>query len=131
MTNLETALAWLRGMDEHDVNKMFALCCEDMVGREVAEPHPNIGRDAVAATYIDLFKGFPDCKSEILNSFSDTDQCVAEIRWIGTNTGEYRGSPATNKLVDVQIAYLFRFEGGRISRITEYYDGATVVAQMS
>jgi steroid delta-isomerase-like uncharacterized protein len=129
--SLELARAWLRGMDEHDVDKMFSLCCEDMIGDEVADPHPNIGRDAVAASYVDLFQGFPDCRSEVLNELSAGDQALVEIRWLGTNTGEFRGTPSTGKPVDVKIAYVFKVRDGRISRITEYYDGATVAAQMS
>ncbi len=131
MSNLETARAWIRGMDEHDVNKMFALCAPDLIGREIAEPHPNIGCDAVAATYVDLFQGFPDCRSEILNEIEGSDQVLVEVRWIGTNSGPYRGTPATDKVVDVPIAYIFKFREGLISRIAEYYDGATVGAQLS
>ncbi len=130
MDNLQIARQWLQGMNEHNVEKMFSLCQEDMVGREIAEPHPNIGRQAVADSYVDLFGGFPDCKSEILNEMADKDQALVEIRWTGTNTGAFRGTPATGKFVDVQIAYIFKFRGGNISNITEYYDGATVAAQM-
>ena len=131
VSNLEIARAWLLGMNEHNVGRMFSLCREDMIGEEIAEPHPNIGRDVVVASYVELFKGFPNCKSEILNEFSDSDQALIEIHWTGTNAGEFRGTAATNKFVDVRIAYIFKFEGGKIARITEYYDGATVAAQMS
>lgn len=131
MSNLDTARAWIKGMDEHDVDKMFALCTPDLFGREIAEPHPNLGRDAVAATYVDLFQGFPDCRSEFLNELADGDQVLIEVRWIGTNSGPYRGTPATDKVVDVPIAYIFKFRGDRICAITEYYDGATVGAQLS
>ncbi len=131
MNNLETAREWLRGMDAHDVDHMFDLCTEDLYGLEVAEPHPNIGCDAVKASYVDLFQGFPDCHSEILNGFAEGNQAIVEIRWVGTNTGSFRGTPPTDKVCDVRIAYVFAFRDGKISRITEYYDGATVAAQMS
>jgi steroid delta-isomerase-like uncharacterized protein len=127
--NLHIAEQWLQGMNEHDVNKMFNLCQPDMIGDEVAETRPNIGREAVAASYVDLFEGFPDCRSEIINEFSNSDQALIEIRWTGTNSGAFRGTPPSNKVVDVRIAYIFKFQGDRISRITEYYDGAAVAAQ--
>ncbi len=130
MDNLQIARNWLQGMNDHAVEKMFSLCREDMIGEEVAEPHPNIGRQAVADSYVDLFKGFPDCQSEILNELADKNQALIEIRWTGTNTGPFRGTPATDKRVDVKIAYIFKFEAGKICHITEYYDGATVAAQM-
>jgi steroid delta-isomerase-like uncharacterized protein len=131
MSNLETARAWINGMNDHNVEKMFSVCKPDLIGREIAEPHPNIGRDAVAATYVDLFRGFPDSHCEILNEFTGGEQVLVEVRWIGTNSGPFRGTPPTNKVVDVPIAYIFKFGDDRIERITEYYDGATVGAQLS
>jgi len=130
MTNLQIAREWLQGMNEHDVEKMFRLCTEDLIGDEVAEPEPHVGRAAVKESYVDLFNGFPDCKAEILNELAGDDQVLIEIRWTGTNTGEFRGTPATGKPVDVRIAYIFKFRDGKICSITEYYDAATVVAQM-
>jgi predicted ester cyclase len=62
---------------------------------------------------------------------ADGDQVLIEVRWIGTNSGPYRGTPATDKVVDVPIAYIFKFRGDQICAITEYYDGATVGAQLS
>lgn len=131
MANIDVARQWIWGMDEHDTNKMFNLCTEDLFGEEIADPHPNFGQKAVADTYIDLFQGFPDCKSEILNEFAGDDQVLIEVRWTGTNTGSFRGTPATDKAVDCRIAYIFKFQGQKICRITEYYDGATVAAQMA
>jgi steroid delta-isomerase-like uncharacterized protein len=131
MTTLETARLWIQGMDEHDVNKMFNLCTEDLFGEEIADAHPNIGRKAVAESYVDLFEGFPDCTSQIVNEFAGNDQVLIEVRWMGTNTGPFRGTPATDKAVDCRIAYIFMFNGDKICRITEYYDGATVAAQLS
>jgi len=130
MTILDIAKQWIWGMDEHDVGKMFKLCTDDLTGDEVAESHPFVGRQAVVDSYKDLFTGFPDCKSEIINEFACSDQVLIEVRWMGTNTGAFRGTPATDKAVDCRIAYIFKFRGERICRITEYYDGATVAAQM-
>ncbi|OGO64007.1 MAG: hypothetical protein A2029_10215 [Chloroflexi bacterium RBG_19FT_COMBO_47_9] len=131
MTNIQVARDWIQGMNEHDVDKMFRVCTEDLFGEEIAEPHPMVGRSAVADSYVDLFEGFPDCKSEIINEFSGDGQTLIEVRWTGTNTGSFRGTPPTNKPVDCRIAYIFAFQGENISRITEYYDGATVASQLS
>jgi steroid delta-isomerase-like uncharacterized protein len=131
MTNVEIAKQWIEGMNVHDVDKMFSLCTEDLFGEEIAEPHPYVGRKAVADSYTDLFEGFPDCESEILNEISGDGQALLEVRWTGTNTGSFRGTPPTGKPVDCRIAYIFAFREDKISRITEYYDGATVAAQLS
>lgn len=127
---IDVAMGWLKAANDHNVEKMSSLCWEDAVGDEVAEPHPAEGREAIAQSYRELFFAFPDCKAEILNAFASQDQALVEVRWFGTNRNEFRGVPATGRLVDIRIAYVFRIEGGKIRRITEYYDGATVARQM-
>ncbi|TET88319.1 MAG: hypothetical protein E3J46_05195 [Desulfobacteraceae bacterium] len=127
---IEIAKKWLNAMNGYDVDQMSVLCWEDAVGDEVADPPPAEGRERIANSYRELFAGFPDSKTEILNIFSGQDQVLAEVRWSGTNKGDFRGTPATGKFVDIRIAYIFKIKGGKIRRITEYYDGAAVASQM-
>jgi len=127
---IELAKKWLMAMNEHNTERMSSLCWEDAVGEEVASPPPAAGRDQIAKNYRELFQGFPDCKAEILTIFSGQGQALAEVRWSGTNRGDFRGTPATGKFVDIRIAYIFKIRDGKIRQITEYYDGATVSAQM-
>ena len=127
---VEIAKNWLKAMTEHNIDKMSALCWEDAIGEEIAEaPHVK-SREQIADSYRELFSAFPDCACEILNIFSGKDQVLAEVRWTGTNKGDFRGTPATGKFVDIKIAYIFKIDKGKIKKITEYYDGATVAKQM-
>jgi steroid delta-isomerase-like uncharacterized protein len=131
MTELiEIVAKWIHAMNQYDLEKMSSLCWEDALGDEVAAPPAAEGRDAIAKSYRDLFHGFPDCKAEITNTFSGGNQVLAEVRWRGTNTADFKGTPATHKPVDIRIAYIFKIDQGKIRRITEYYDGAAVAAQM-
>jgi steroid delta-isomerase-like uncharacterized protein len=127
---IELVKEWLDAMNERNVNRMSSVCSEDAVGDEVADPPPAQGRDRIAKSYKELFEGFPDCNAEILNIFGSQNQVLAEVRWKGTNKGAFRGTPATGKLVDIRIAYIFKIKNKKICKITEYYDGATVTAQM-
>jgi len=129
-TGIELVKEWLDAMNERNVNRMSSVCSEDAVGDEVADPPPAQGRDRIAKSYKELFEGFPDCNAEILNIFGSQNQVLAEVRWKGTNKGAFRGTPATGKLVDIRIAYIFKIKNKKICKITEYYDGATVTAQM-
>jgi steroid delta-isomerase-like uncharacterized protein len=129
-TEIDLVKQWLDAMNKHNVKKMTALCSKDAVGDEVADPPPAQGRDQIAKSYQELFKGFSDCKVEILNIFSGQGRVLAEVRWSGTNRADFRGTPATGRFVDLRIAYIFEIENGKISKITEYYDGATVASQM-
>jgi steroid delta-isomerase-like uncharacterized protein len=127
---IEIAKEWLKAMNNHDLEQMNSLCWEEAVADEVADPPPSEGRDEIANSYRELFQGFPDCTSEILNIFSSPDHVLAEVRWYGTNTADFKGIPATNKIVDIRIAYIFQIKKDKIIRITEYYDGAAVADQM-
>jgi steroid delta-isomerase-like uncharacterized protein len=126
----EIAQKWFDAMNKHDVAEMASLCWEDAVGDEVAEPSSQQGRERIAESYRELFTGFPDCRSEVSNAFAAQDQALVEVRWFGTNKGEFRGLPGTGKFVDIRIAYIFKVQGGKIRKITEYYDGAAVARQM-
>jgi steroid delta-isomerase-like uncharacterized protein len=126
----EIAQKWFDAMNRYDVDEMASLCWEDAVGDEVPEPSPYEGRKGIAKSYRELFAGFPDCRAEVLNAFCDQDQALVEVRWRGTNKGDFRGLPATGRIVDIRIAYIFEVQRGKIRRITEYYDGAAVARQM-
>lgn len=130
MELIEVAKSWLKAMNEHDIDKMSSLCWKDAVGDEVAEPSPAKGSEQIATSYRELFTAYPDCAAEILNIFSGQNQVLAEVRWAGTNKGDFRGTPATGKFVDIRIAYIFKVDEKKISRITEYYDAATLARQI-
>ena len=121
---------WLEAMNEHDVDGMSVLCWEDAVGEEIAEPILSRGWEQIAKSYRELFTAFPDCTCNIENIFSGHGQVLAEVRWKGTNRGDFRGIPATGKVVDVKIAYVFKIFDKKIIKITEYYDGAAVARQL-
>lgn len=120
---------FFKAMNEHDVEKMGQYCTEDIVADEVAEPETFNGVDAFKHAYTDLFIGYPDCTTEMQESFVDGSNVICHVRWRATNSGVFRGGDPTGKKVDLRIAYFFKFKQGKIERITEYYDVATLLVQ--
>ncbi len=120
---------FFKAMNQHDVDKMGEFCAEKIVADEVAEPEPFKGLDAFKQSYSDLFQGYPDCVADFLETYVDGDTVVRQVRWYATNSGVFRGEEPTGKKVDIRIAYFFRFNQGKIDRITEYYDLATLLVQ--
>jgi steroid delta-isomerase-like uncharacterized protein len=120
---------FFEAMNAHDVERMAAYCSADMVAEEVAEPEPFIGVDGFKKSYREVFEGYPDCIAEVQESFVDGNALICQVRWYGTNSGVFRGAEPTRKKVDIRIAYFFKFKDGKIHRITEYYDAATILAQ--
>jgi len=129
--NLAVARAWIQAMVEHDAAKMGAMATANVKVLEVAEGEVHEGRDYLIWAYEDLFTGYPDCACEIVNAFTGDDQALVEVRWSGTETGEFRGQPPSGGKVDLRIGYVFAFSDGAISAITEYYDAATLEKQLS
>ena len=128
--NVELIHAWFAANNALDAKGMGALCAPGVDVREVAEGELHQGRDYLVWAYEDLFTGFPDAAAEPLNEFAGDDQVLVEVRWTGTNLGQFRGEPATGGKNDVRIAYIFTLEDRAITRITEYYDMHTVLAQL-
>lgn len=128
--NAELVRAWFAAMNALDAKGMGALCAPGVDVREVAEGEEHHGRDYLVWAYEDLFNGYPDAAAQTLNEFAGDDQVLVEVRWTGTNKGEFRGEPATGGTNDLRIAYIFTVTDGAITRITEYYDMHTVLAQL-
>ena len=126
---LKTIDQFFAAMNRYDVEGMAGYCTADVVSEEVAEPEPFIGIEAFKNSYTELFGGYPDCRVEILAKYDAGDDVIYEVRWTATNTGVFRGGEPTGKPVDLRIAYFFKFKEGLISRITEYYDLATLLVQ--
>ncbi len=120
---------FFRAMNEHNAERMGDYCTEGVVADEVAEPEPFVGVENFKNSYAGLFQGYPDCTAEVEQWVVDGDAVVCQVRWRATNSGVFRGSEPTGKKVDIRIAYFFKLKGGKIDRITEYYDVATIMVQ--
>ena len=126
---LEVRDGFFAAMNEHNVEKMAHYCTDDIVADEVAEPEPFLGVEAFKQSYSDVFEGYPDCHAEVLETFVDVDTIMCQVRWDATNSGIFRGAEPTGKKVDLRIAYFLSTKEGKITRITEYYDLATLLIQ--
>ena len=120
---------FFKAMNEHDVEKMGLFCTEGVIADEVAEPEPFIGVDAFKQSYSDVFQGYPDCTAEVEEWFIEGAAVICQVRWRATNSGVFRGTEPTGKKADLRIAYFFILKDGKVDKITEYYDVATLLVQ--
>lgn len=67
-----------------------------------------------AATINVLIMAFPDIKWTIEDLFAEGDKVAAKASWKGTNLGEYRGLPPTQKEFANSGIGIFQFRGGRL-----------------
>ena len=98
-------------------------------------PEPLKGHEGLRQYAQGFIAAFPDIRSEVVRSFGDGNWACAELTAAGTHTGPMQGPGgqmirATNKRIRMALADLFRFEGGQITEVHEYFDLAGMMAQL-
>lgn len=129
--NLNIIENWMNAMNRYELVEMESFYTDDAIADEVPEPEVFSGKKEITEAYRELFHAFPDCKNTTTNCVAGGNQVLFEIIWEGTHKGTFRGILATDKVVKLRIAYLFKLRKGKISRITEYYDAATILQQLN
>jgi steroid delta-isomerase-like uncharacterized protein len=71
---------------------------------------------------------FPDMHLAVEDVFESGPKVVARVRYRGTNTAEFMGTPATGKKVDVQLIDMFLF--GADGRVHEHWGVIDALAMM-
>lgn len=75
---------------------------------------------------------FPDQRHENvrIHVADDDDTIITEFDLLGTNTGEFYGSPPTGKSFRVPVVAVFLFDGDHIVNERVYLDGASLIRQI-
>ncbi|NNF53210.1 MAG: SnoaL-like domain-containing protein [Acidimicrobiales bacterium] len=82
---------------------------------------------AVAQTYT---AAFSDLRFEVLNQFTVGSTSIIEFRATGTNDGELMGLPPTGRRVQMDVCNVIEERDGKIFAEREYYDSASLMAQL-
>jgi steroid delta-isomerase-like uncharacterized protein len=97
----------------------------------VATGQVHEGRDAVVAYHQGQRGAFPDQRHEhVRMHVADDDTVVSEFDLLGTNTGEFLGTPPTGRSFRVPVIAVFTFDDDRITNERVYLDGASLLRQI-
>ncbi|WP_417622940.1 ester cyclase [Parasphingorhabdus sp.] len=89
------------------------------------------GAEEVLAYHRAQRTAFPDQRHENVRfHVSDRDSIVAEFDLLGTNLGEFAGSPATGKAFRVPTIAVFFFDGELLVNERVYLDTASMLRQI-
>ena len=89
------------------------------------------GLDAVRGYYRDLLSAAPDLHIEVKSRHVADDCVVLEVQLSGTQSGPWRGLPATGRRFDLPLCGIFSFDDqDRITGERIYYDRTTVLRQL-
>jgi len=75
-------------------------------------------------------RGFPDVVSTIEDIIAEGDKVVARWRSRATHQGEYMGTPASGKEVQLTGISIYRIEGGKIAQEWSVEDEYGLMAQI-
>ncbi len=94
-----------------------------------------VGRSQILASQKVWHTAFPDAKGDVTNQIAEGDQVFTEVTFRGTHTGPLAGPngmtvPATGKKIDMHVAFVDWFEGGKIQREHGYFDLAGLMQQL-
>lgn len=91
----------------------------------------HVGRAAVQQYYHDLLTALPDLTIDVQRRVVTDDAVVLEVLIAGTQSGAWRGLPATGRAVRFPLCAIYRFApDGKIASESIYYDRAGVLAQV-
>lgn len=123
--------SWAAAWSNHDIEKLVFLFTEDCIYEDVTFGVTNRGKQELRAFAEGVFATMPDFKLDITCHFV-TDSWAA-IEWVmsGTPVVEVPPFAATGKgFSAVRAVTIIEFEGEKIRRNSDYWDGVNIMKQM-
>ena len=121
----------LRCENAHDLAGIMATFGHDAEYEDTPWGEHHLGRDAVEQYYRDILTALPDLRIDVHDRIVTDDAVVLEVSISGTQTGTWRGLPATGRPVRFPLCGIFRFTtDGMLASERIYYDRASVLRQV-
>ena len=114
-------------LNHGDIGAFSEHLSEEFVEHEVT-PGLAPTKEGVKDFFRMQLAAFPDMRMEAQDVFASGAKVVARVRYTGTNKGDFMGTPATGKKVDVQLIDMFLF--GDDGRVHEHWGVIDALAMM-
>lgn len=128
---LAAVMAHVEVENAHDLDAVMATFGQKGFYDDAPWGERHEGLAAVRDYYGALFRAAPDLHIHVVNALDAGDAVVLEVRLTGTQTGWWRGLPATGRRFDLPLCAVFTFdEANALAGERIYYDRATVLRQL-
>jgi steroid delta-isomerase-like uncharacterized protein len=114
---------WVDGVTAGDGGAIAALYTEDAVHEDVPGGVVVQGPDEIGALVSGTVEQFADVRYEVIAAHESGDLGILEYRFSATDLES--GQP-----LSIRGAYIFELEGKQIRRSADYYDVASILAQL-
>ncbi len=133
INNVEIAKRVIDAWNAHDAEKAFSFFTEDASDDDTTQPEKFSGPDC-QRYWQKFFNSFPDAQFGVSRILACGDHAVIECTFKGTQKSKF--SPWTDKSTlgkefDVRAAFVLRFRDDKVYEISEYYDRATIIKQLT
>jgi steroid delta-isomerase-like uncharacterized protein len=126
-----TAVAkWGVAWSSSSVSDFTSLFTEDCVYEDVAAKHIMRGKAELAGFFNMAREAFPDFAVTENSSVQADDKAAIEWLMTGTHQGMLLGMSPTNNKISIRGVSFIKLQTGLITSCTDYYDMATMVAQL-
>jgi steroid delta-isomerase-like uncharacterized protein len=123
--------AWAQAWSEHDAEKLLAVLTDDCIYEDVTFGAVMHGKNEVRAFIDGAFAAVPDFRMELTTRFVTETFGGAEWAMSGTHKGDFPGLPGTGKRFSaIRGASIIALRGGRIRRVSDYWDAASFMRQV-
>src|SRR5688572_1904068 len=117
--------------NRHDLSGIMATFGDEAEYGDAPWGEHHLGRAAVEQHYRDLLAALPDLQIDVRDRIVSEDAVVLEVLISGTQSGPWRGLPATGRPVQFPLCAIYRFTpNGKLASETIYYDRAGVLRQV-
>lgn len=116
---------WCGNMDQ-----LLSTVTDDVVYEDVPLGLVLHGKEELRAFAQGFFNAFPDLKAVVTSTVISGDRATSEWQFMGTQTGDLPGMPASHKRMDLRGVSVYEFDGDRIKRKVDYWDLATLLKQL-
>jgi len=105
-------------------NKKIESAIDKFIAEDAAgnDPKFGVGRESFRAQWKNWLIGFPDIHFEVKEIIAEGNSVTSRWTLTGTNTGEFRGKPATGKRVEVDGVSIDRIENGQVASGFDAWD---------
>ena len=133
--NLRVLESHVEAINAHDWDRLAESLSESAVFYTPDSPEPLKGRDSLRERFRGFVNAFPDLQTEKVRAFGQGDWVSGEFVTSGTHKGPLPGPggqtiPSTNKPVRIHACNVYKFEGGKITEVRQYYDALGMMAQL-
>jgi steroid delta-isomerase-like uncharacterized protein len=121
---------WTDAINRHDTDAAVTYLSNDSVFSNTGSGQRFVGVAENRVHYDELFTVWPDVRFEIVKLFSAGEYYVKEWIMTGVHRGDLPGLPANDHSFRILGAGVGVVRNGKIAEATEYWNFATLLAQI-